>query len=270
VLDKENSSRKVERGPAPGTGDLNEMSSELAEFKRFWGEKSELRRFKDGSIVESVIWDDCAADTKRYHPYHVIENIVKYIVPLHLPINHDCITAILPVLEPIHSFQFNHFVSAKKQQDSILPNTLKLFITSTRSQQYLQIMNTFDDFKALMMTRIQNLPLQVDSLTPISSEFRQTSLALPERHPFVFYEFFEENLRDRDFVESVVKQTFLKDLNGLKFNRFVHPLNVILKFESSNKWPKDPKAVTKCKNAFLLKIKFELRKQFKVSSNCLF
>ena len=27
-------------------------------FRQFWGEKSELRRFRDGAIVEAVVWDE--------------------------------------------------------------------------------------------------------------------------------------------------------------------------------------------------------------------
>lgn len=28
-----------------------------AAFRAFWGDKAELRRFKDGSILEAVVWD---------------------------------------------------------------------------------------------------------------------------------------------------------------------------------------------------------------------
>ena len=32
-------------------------SPEAKEFRSFWGERSELRRFQDGSINEAVMWD---------------------------------------------------------------------------------------------------------------------------------------------------------------------------------------------------------------------
>ena len=33
-------------------------SPEAAEFHSFWGERSELRRFQDGSINEAVVWEE--------------------------------------------------------------------------------------------------------------------------------------------------------------------------------------------------------------------
>jgi U3 small nucleolar RNA-associated protein 22 len=31
-----------------------------AVFREFWGDKAELRRFKDGSILEAVVWEQPA------------------------------------------------------------------------------------------------------------------------------------------------------------------------------------------------------------------
>jgi U3 small nucleolar RNA-associated protein 22 len=46
VLDPQNSNRRVDKGPS-----VNEKLEEALEFRRIWGEKSEVRRFQDGSIV---------------------------------------------------------------------------------------------------------------------------------------------------------------------------------------------------------------------------
>lgn len=50
-------------------------------FRRFWGTKAELRRFADGSIVESVVWSSASAPGSDT----VIREIVSYITALHLP-----------------------------------------------------------------------------------------------------------------------------------------------------------------------------------------
>ena len=48
-----------------------------AKFQKFWGEKAELRRFKDGSILESLIWPAGSAHT-------IFREIVTYLINRHL------------------------------------------------------------------------------------------------------------------------------------------------------------------------------------------
>ncbi|KAF2277561.1 pre-rRNA processing protein Utp22 [Westerdykella ornata] len=61
-----NANRTVDLGPAA------ENKKEAASFRQFWGEKAELRRFKDGSILESVVWS--VKDTS----VPVMEQIIKF------------------------------------------------------------------------------------------------------------------------------------------------------------------------------------------------
>jgi U3 small nucleolar RNA-associated protein 22 len=71
-IDPANASRTIDHGPSA------ENKTEAASFRRFWGEKAELRRFKDGSILESVVWS--TKDTSA----SVLEQIVRYIISKHL------------------------------------------------------------------------------------------------------------------------------------------------------------------------------------------
>ena len=50
VLNAECAGRKVERGPAA------ENAEAARRFRKFWGDKAELRRFKDGAIQETLVW----------------------------------------------------------------------------------------------------------------------------------------------------------------------------------------------------------------------
>jgi U3 small nucleolar RNA-associated protein 22 len=50
MLDPVNAQRLVDHGPSA------EDKKAAASFRKFWGEKAELRRFKDGSILESLVW----------------------------------------------------------------------------------------------------------------------------------------------------------------------------------------------------------------------
>lgn len=54
ILDPEYAFEIVDKGPQ--ANDVN-----AAEYRKFWGVKSEIRRFKDGSITESVLWSSVTA-----------------------------------------------------------------------------------------------------------------------------------------------------------------------------------------------------------------
>jgi U3 small nucleolar RNA-associated protein 22 len=71
AIDPGNAHRTVDYGPAA------ENKQEAASFRKFWGEKAELRRFKDGSILESVVWSNKDISAS------VIEQISLYILELH-------------------------------------------------------------------------------------------------------------------------------------------------------------------------------------------
>ncbi|KAF0696933.1 Aste57867_12352 [Aphanomyces stellatus] len=71
-LDPDHAQRIVDKGPEADDADA------AASFRAFWQTKAELRRFKDGSIVEAVVWDDVP-------PSQIVAHVVAIIVPLHLP-----------------------------------------------------------------------------------------------------------------------------------------------------------------------------------------
>jgi U3 small nucleolar RNA-associated protein 22 len=69
--DPVNAHRTVDYGPAA------ENKQEAASFRKFWGDKAELRRFKDGSILESVVWSN--KDTSAT----ILEQLSLYILERH-------------------------------------------------------------------------------------------------------------------------------------------------------------------------------------------
>ncbi|KAJ4348225.1 U3 snoRNP protein [Didymosphaeria variabile] len=72
ATDPANANRTVDHGPSA------ENKQEAASFRKFWGDKSELRRFRDGSILESVVWSTKDASVS------VLEHIVLYILAKHV------------------------------------------------------------------------------------------------------------------------------------------------------------------------------------------
>ena len=70
-MDPEHALRLVDIGPSSAD------DKEAKEFRKFWGERSELRRFKDGRICESVVWDFVPPTNRHHIPAIVAEQALK-------------------------------------------------------------------------------------------------------------------------------------------------------------------------------------------------
>ncbi|KAJ3246156.1 hypothetical protein HDU78_007803 [Chytriomyces hyalinus] len=55
ILDPEAAIQVVEQGPT--SGETEQDANAVENFRRLWGTRSSLRRFNDGSLVESVVWE---------------------------------------------------------------------------------------------------------------------------------------------------------------------------------------------------------------------
>ncbi|KAF2765586.1 pre-rRNA processing protein Utp22 [Teratosphaeria nubilosa] len=71
VINPDKVNQAVVHGPAA------EDKAATAAFRDFWGEKAELRRFKDGSIVESLIWS-------THDERSILEQVVRFVVRRHV------------------------------------------------------------------------------------------------------------------------------------------------------------------------------------------
>jgi U3 small nucleolar RNA-associated protein 22 len=72
IHDPQNAFRLVDHGPA-----ADESDPAIAErFRDLWGDKAELRRFKDGRIIESVVWDIKSADERSQVPAMIIRQVL--------------------------------------------------------------------------------------------------------------------------------------------------------------------------------------------------
>ncbi|KAG5518153.1 hypothetical protein PMAC_003339 [Pneumocystis sp. 'macacae'] len=196
LINQENSQRIVERGPS-----LEHVSA-IKKFKQFWGEKSELRRFKDGSILESVVWD---VKNKLW----LIKDIIKFAIDRHIEknISKKCC---------FFGTEYDKYIDSPKTNWPV---------------EFSQIRTAFDSL-VKQIKNIENFPLQVSSIIPSSEFLRYTA------SDFSF--FFETNNFEKCYIG---------------------PCDIIIKFESSGKWPDDLKAIQKTKLAFLIKLSEELYSQ---------
>lgn len=77
-LDPEFAWEVVDKGPSAE----NKIAS--AAFRSLWGKKAELRRFNDGTMLESVVWT-CGAGDPLDWAHRIPSNIVEHLVRRHFP-----------------------------------------------------------------------------------------------------------------------------------------------------------------------------------------
>ncbi|CAM1503781.1 Fc.00g013720.m01.CDS01 [Cosmosporella sp. VM-42] len=141
VFDPAQMSRQMEHGPPA------EEQKDAARFRQFWGDKAELRRFKDGSILECVEWSSKV-------PFQICEEIARYALKRHLKI----------VKEELSSYGagFSSVVSFSHLDK-------EAFDAARRNFQTLE----YD------IRNLEELPLQIRQLSPVSPLARYASIQPP-------------------------------------------------------------------------------------------
>ncbi|KAK8131057.1 hypothetical protein PG984_007495 [Apiospora sp. TS-2023a] len=129
--------RRMDLGPEA------EQKKEAAKYQEFWGEKSELRRFQDGSIRECIEW---AKESSASIP----KQIIRYITQLHFGLDEQSI-------------------SLYGAEASISPSDTQYFDAAKESFRTLE-----HDLREL-----QDLPLHINQIAGIGPELRYASLRLP-------------------------------------------------------------------------------------------
>ncbi|KAK3321601.1 Nrap protein [Apodospora peruviana] len=189
LFDSVNMARTVDRGPPAGA--TAEEKEECNKFRRFWGEKAELRRFERDSIRETLIWSSTST-------FEICEEIMRYILGLHLRIG---------VAGSDLSFYGNAFSSLVPFK----PTDLGVFNAARKDFSVFE-----RDIRDL-----EDLPLHVRRIAPICPELRHSSVKPP---------------------------SFGSSKSGPQ------PMDTVISFEASGKWPEHLIAIQRTKAAFLLMI----------------
>ncbi|EED77719.1 predicted protein [Postia placenta Mad-698-R] len=160
ILDTEHAFRLVDHGPAAA-----EQESEAArQFKDFWGDKAELRRFKDGSIVESVVWAVGNQDERAQIPTFIVRHVLKR----HCGIADDA----------IHAWQ-GQFDSVLRLPESVSA----IYQTAGVPAGFKAAMTAFDNLVRAMKALDDKLPLAILNVSPVAEALRYTSVHSPVSVP---------------------------------------------------------------------------------------
>ncbi|KAF8423778.1 Nrap protein [Tirmania nivea] len=192
-LNSEKCHRLIDHGPSA------ENKKEATSYRNFWGEKAELRRFKDGSILESVFWGD-NKDPKT----PVIHQVISYIAKRHF--SPEISEGIIFIGDEYAQLLPNHQLPGAQAITKFFQPVMTGYETLVKD-----------------LRSIEDLPLIIRHITPISSALRFSTIQSP--------------------------------LPGLDAGVFMNaPAEVALQFESSGRWPDDLVAIQRTKIAFLIRI----------------
>ncbi|CAH0587856.1 unnamed protein product [Chrysodeixis includens] len=226
ILNPENSMNVVEKGPPANL-------PEAEQFRAFWGDKSELRRFQDGSITETCVWEGEALAERRA----VTKQIVDYL---------------MKIKYGIESTQLYHVTD---QLDSVLVRK------QYRGQRLLYVedgaltaLQAFDELRR-DLRQLAQLPLDISALYGVSPIFSYSCPvpALPRAAP--------HNPWKR------ASTCLIKDIqrDGLAVLPEYTPVcKAIVELGHSGKWPGEIHAFRCLKAAFHLQIAESLTKQYSI------
>lgn len=170
----------VDKGPQ------SNQQPESEEFRKFWGNKAEIRRFKDGSITESILW--CNADAPIAEKRAICQKIVTFLLKHHFNIISDKI------------------VYNAKQFDIVIRSIFNE-LDETNEERSLAAIRAFDEMSK-ELRNLNDLPLEIVSVLGTDSVFRYTDVTPPNSLA---------RTTNSGFINKGLKGKFLtqKTLNGI-------------------------------------------------------
>lgn len=209
---------------------------EAFEFRKFWGKKSEVRRFQDGSISEAVVW--CSASATLAQKRMICHQIVSYLLneKFDIPIENG----VIYVADQLDSLLGRH---------TLLPAD---FDCGTGEEAALRVIGALDSL-GKQLRQLEDIPLEVSAVQGTSSVFRYCDVFPP----------LSSSCRIHKQLEAEGKSYLLQmESAGVVAPRWVSPAEAVMQLGLSGKWPDDLCAVRRIKAAFYIKVAESLSKQF--------
>lgn len=208
TFDSAHATRVVDIGPS------SEKAAEVAAFQQLWGDKAETRRFKDGSISESIVWEITRPEDATQIP----ARIVQYLLDRHFGCSTNSMTFFSS--DPTWSTIVQVPASARQAINGV----------GSEKQGFRPIIAAYDELYKLLKNSDDDLPLAILTVQPASELLRYSSTFIP--HPI-----------DPNRYPSAP--------DCLKY---VPSADIILQFESSPRWPDDLAGIQKVKLAMFEKL----------------
>ncbi|KAH8359720.1 hypothetical protein KR093_008614, partial [Drosophila rubida] len=223
ILDPEHAYEVLDKGPS-----ANDDPDGAAEFRKFWGEKSNLRRFQDGSITEAVVWG--AATDAPSRKRAIVKQIVLHLLEHQLQLEANDVQYVAGELDVVYSLTPS-FKIAKLQ------TKLKLEQETDAEALTPHVIHCYDAL-ARQLHNLGDLPLEIVSISGISPVFRycEPEPTLPQ----------SRMIGERMHASQV--------------------LDVIIQLGPSGKWPNELGALRSLKTAFLIQIGQQLEEKHKLRS----
>ncbi|XP_030026553.2 nucleolar protein 6 isoform X1 [Manduca sexta] len=225
IYNTEHALNTVEKGPPANL-------PEAEQFRAFWGDKSELRRFQDGSITETCVWEaESAADRRA-----ITTQIINYLLELKFGIPEAAVYHVSEQLEGALCRRRWGADAAARAEESAA-----------------RTLHAFDELRR-DLRQLTQLPLNVSAVYGVSSVFSYSDPLPPlPRAP--------ANKPWRRGDASLIK-TITKDDGTALLPEYVPVCKTVLELGHSGKWPGDIEAFRCLKAAFHLQISDRLREQY--------
>ena len=230
AIDPETSQRVVDRGPP------SDQQKEVRSFVQLWGDKAQLRRFKDGAIVQAVIWNDDDGNDRYQNQIKLqggyVDKIVRHIVRLHY--SKTSIEFALPHLTSVVDGISNIKEKMSTQSGDPVAAHQDVMKAFDALSQFLRAGSQPSHYRNQNQNFVE-LPLMIDAVEPLSACLRYSELYPPAPHQF---------LGGRSASNN-------KQVSGAILSQ---PIEIQIRFESSSKWPSDLKAIGAAKTAMLIQL----------------
>lgn len=157
-------------------GPSADNKAESKKFRSFWGSKAELRRFKDGTISETAVWE---CPSKERHL--ILEQIVSHVLHRHLGAPLDSIR--------VTSGQLDYALRDNgKDPVEAIPTLLEAFEKLSKS----------------LRSKL-DLPLSIVGVQPLCSALRHCAVFPPKPHPLAMAGNKNEHLSRHKAIPSCIE-----------------------------------------------------------------
>lgn len=146
--------RLVEYGPPA------DNAEEVRNFRHLWGSKAETRKFRDGRILESVVWDADGPEQRS----KIFMQVVQHLVAHHFGVS--------PSSACFFATAYDKLLAESPQVRNALYNA------DPQTTGFSPVTAAFDQL-AKELKELKDLPLQITNVIPVSEGLRYTSTFVP-------------------------------------------------------------------------------------------